>query len=731
GRLGSPAARGYLMDLAKSKDPAARKEAIQGLLASGDPGALDELLRLAQSDKSADVRKLAREALPAAGLFGTAAERRANAAKLKEAAPKAPAELKKAIADTIANLETDLPAGPAADLNALAAAWSATPPDTETLAKLLESAAPGDVAKLDKMLRGQGKSLSTVLEALRTGSPAGYAKVMDAFTAAAADMPDERGDVYRGALVDHLKGAPADAVRAYAARNVVQPNGGSTETIARRSEAAAMVLARAGSGGSDAAVGALLEFGVLSRGGDGWAETPAVRALLDKIPADRIDRIADVVSKTSTSAAAKDNAALLEARAGTAAGKKAAAAYFETEIAAKNRALAAEGPKIDQEIAEREKRLQDYLRMGSLSVSWGDPAVEGTIIGDIENTVSDIGYEIRGKAHLPDSELKRLEQAIAGEESKIRELKARKEKLAADATQLLQAPEVGKVLATLPAERVRALVEGATNGISGTEAGRMFAKSLEEGAEKPEEHPLWQKVFEGTNKGRETAMKILEHVAPELILEGEKAVQKGMGKLLGLDRAADVAKLEDAVDKMKYGTKAEREEAEKVLDGMGLKSYVNKLDALFSAVDLAIGLKELVEDPTARKAIESAKSTADLVKKLGPWISKSARMAKFVKAAGGVSKAAEAVIALLDTREDLTRGDLGGAAGDALDYVGAALLAADAIPGVDGLAIPGTVLVAAGKIVKITLGDTEQEKKLKALADKYGYKVEGGALKDG
>src|SRR5205807_207736 len=101
------------------------------------------------------------------------------------------------------------------------------------------------------------------------------------------------------------------------------------------------------------------------------------------------------------------------------------------------------------------------------------------------------------------------------------------------------------------------------------------------------------------------------HVAPELILEGEGAMQKSMAKLLGLDRASDVAKLEDAVDKMKNGTKAEREEAEKVLGGMGLESYVNKLDAIFQAVDLALGLKELMENPDARKAIESAKSTAD------------------------------------------------------------------------------------------------------------------------
>jgi len=725
GRLGTPDALRYLQQQAGGKDAATRMEAIHGLVASGDPAAVDTVLRLAQKDPAPEVREAAAGSIAAAGLFGSTASKRANLAKLVEAEKTAAPELKKVLADAISNVEHSLASEPFVDFNSLAQAYGKA--DHAALADLLSRASAADARKFVEAIKPP-TTLGAVLTQIRKSDPKAHARALDAFTFAASkaisldgkiDAKDAASALYRDAVIEDLKGAPADVARAYAKRMLDHKRGAESH-LYNGARMTANLLARAGTEG---AIAGLLESGMAMqrpRGGH-LAYDNDVRAIVDKLPPERVDRAAAMVLDDPKSAAvAKDNAALLFSRAGSAAGRKRGAEHFEAQVEAANKALAAEMPGLDAQMKPRAERLAKLYQLRDL---------DRNAPGSLSDAVRD---EVRDRAHLTPDEKKRIAKEISKLEGEVRGIQEKREQLAGRAVLFLKDPEVGKALAQLPPERVTKLVEEATTGIGRTKAAKELADKLAHAVEKPEADALFKKVFEHVESAKDKGLKILEHLAPEMILKGEKVLMKGMSRLMGLQRAEQLEELSKAIETLRTGSAAEKKLAEKTIEKLGFKSVLNNVEVAFKGIGTVLTLVELAKDPSFQKAMESVKSASEFTETFMKYVSKSEKAARYAKMAGGAAAVAGAVIAYGEMQDSLKRDDKAGAVFDYIDMAGNVMIAGGTLA---DLTVVGTVigvpLQIAGGAVKFIgaagkwlFGDTDDEKRLKALAEDLGYGVE-------
>jgi hypothetical protein len=710
GRIASKPARERLLEVATGPNASARAAAMAGL--AHDPSTADALIQAALSDRSDIVREAATAALHGLADAATTEGARADLyARLRAASGKAEGPAKEALDATAAEvakrLGGDHPAFSLDRLEALTKAYEAKPLDAAALSKALAYASPAALKAFEAQLARDGKKLDEVLVLLREKDPEGYAGVLESFTELAnlrhtGAKPGKELDRYRDVLVAHLKAHP-EAVDDYARRNL-EPRGNRYYPDPR--VATVEVLSALD---DDKARAALVRHG--TQADEGTRE--AIHAALAKRPPAEVQRIAGARMKdASLPEADRDFAARVLVRSGGPEGKRMAGAHWgaiaKTRVGELSRYVDARKGGVES----MRRELNDLHRLRLLHQY--------------------------GHGKLTPEAFASLERDIARTQDALWRVAAETEKRAAAVEAMLSDPDIAAGIAALPPDEAKKIVSDGVRSMVGTASGqRFFESAVAPAIADPAAGGLVVELLKGADPFKDLAAEVVGHFAPQVAARGEAFASLAMRRMAGKGGQALSKADFEAVEKAllvlgdEKASEAAKAAARSTLDAKGIKgSFLEKLGGAWSGIQLAIGLQELVKDPSFKNALSAADNAAGFAEAVSKIVEKSPSLSKHWKSAAAFGKVAGAAAGVfqfgastLEMYESAGRKDLGGMIGDLAQAGGGLFLAAGvAFP---PFAVVGVILTAGGTVGKWIWGDSEEEKRLKSLADKYGYDYEG------
>jgi HEAT repeat protein len=694
GMIQSKEAREHLVGLANSSSASTRAGAMEGLKQSGDPSVTELILGKALKDPSPEVRSAAFGALRDLQWAGSDADKIANFTKLSQAAKSAKGEAKQEL-DYAAKLLKQSVTLTSFGYDGMVAGLDKG--DLKAVAESMANAGGDELKLFEATLKTKGKALDGLLGEIRAADPSAHAKILDSLTAQMggkfiyANVSDASTKPYKDLLVSQLKTIPEPEMRAYAERQLKQPPGGRNES----SKAAVEVL---GAMGDDRSLKALIDFGPSVPAQN---RAPLLEAIKSR-PQDQVDRIAMPVMREPGVSDRKDLAAMGLSRAGSAEGKQLATDYFVQSLEAKGAALKAHLEAIKEPQAQDIKRLNDL-------------------------------YKLRGAVYhhpdaLPAANRQRLENDIRSLEAGLQRRIDQHEQLAAKVTDMLSDPDVKESLGRLPEERRAELIEKSFDGVSGTAAARRYVQEqLVPALNDPTKDPLYKTAGKGANSTRLAALAGINKFAPELALQGEQTYQKAVQSALGLKNAAEMERVEKALVDLAgaEGNAAKAAKAKETLEGMGFSGGYNKLNATFATMNFALGVRDLVNDPSWRNAVSTAKDSTEMVERMTLLVEESPRLQAAGKLVGKAAYPLTAVLGFMDLRESAENRDLGGTLFDSLTTTGGIVATAGlvldgtvagAVAGVP-LTVIGGAMSVVGAVGKWVFGDSKTER----LAKQLGY----------
>jgi len=319
---------------------------------------------------------------------------------------------------------------------------------------------------------------------------------------------------------------------------------------------------------------------------------------------------------------------------------------------------------------------------------------------------------------LPDDKKVQLMEQVGQQRSIVRSINQRIEGDAGALVKSLSNPSVRAQLAKLQPGEFQNLMEKVSTSLAGTKAGRQFAANeIAHGIQDPQSDPLWKRVFSGSKETQGIALELVKNFAPDLALKGEKVLQTGLQRALGLKDAGQLKQVEDALGVLAdtKGVGARAEKAGKALEALGVRGGFNQVAGAFAAVSFVVGLNDLKNNPSARNALSSAKDATDIVALAGKLSPNLGKFSKFATFAGAAAPALGATVGYMDAWDSAKKGDVRGTFFDSLSVAGGVMgtaglgLTATVAGSVVGapLALAGAVVGGAGALGKLFFGESD------------------------